>query len=451
MTENLSKTVSQYIGPNGPDPAELTLCVHCGLCLNYCPTYLELGTEPDSPRGRLQLMRALDEGRVDASPRVQLHFDRCLQCRACETACPSNVPYGRLMEATRANFFERRPKSLRQRLLWGLVMRRIFPYPRRLKFLLSGLRWYQKCGFQNLIRRTGILWRISTKLASIEALTPNATRPFFHPRDIYSYSSSTTTKTSAALLTGCVMPFIYGDTHRATARVLSRNGVRLVAAEKQVCCGALHAHSGDIETAKKLARKNIDVFLASEPDAIVVNSAGCGSHMKEISHMLRDDPEYASKAAYFSSLVSDIHEYLVKINFEPPKGVIQRSITYQDSCHLVHAQQITEAPREILRSIPGLDLREMEHPDRCCGSAGIYSLAQSELSRDLLKSKMTEINATSAEQVCSANPGCMVQLDAGLRLFGDRKTEKTERTLHTIELLDESYRNAEGTQYADKV
>ena len=257
------------------------------------------------------------------------------------------------------------------------------------------------------------------------------------------------------------MPLSHPDTHHATARVLSRNGVRVTAPAGQLCCGALHAHGGDVEEARRLARRNIDQFLPSDsdlaadasadanldatPDAIVVNAAGCGSHMKEYGRLLRDDPAYADRAARFATLVRDVSEYLSQIGFEAPKGALDRSVTYQDSCHLVHAQRVKSAPRELLRSIPGLELREMRRPDGCCGGAGLYSVMQSDLSDAILRDKMSDIDQTQADQVCSANPGCLLQLDAGLRLY----VESTwMRSAHVVDLLDESYRRAEGEDYA---
>ena len=437
-------TLSRFVGPDRPDGAELGLCVHCGFCLNACPTYLDLGVETESPRGRLHLMKALDEGRVDLTPRVQLHLDRCLQCRACETACPSLVPFGRLMEATRAGLFTQRRQSPLQRWLWRLVMCEIFPDPRRLRLLARALRAFERSGMQGLLRRTGLLRRLAPRLADIDALSPDLTQPFFEPRHVQRYRVTGAPRARVALLTGCVMPLAFGAAHYATVRVLVRNGIAVVAPESQACCGALHAHSGDLATARRLARKEIDCFLAVAPDAIIVNSAGCGSHMKEYGHLLRNDRRYAAKATQFAALVKDVHEYLVETGIDPPRGALKRSVTYQDSCHLVHAQRVTTAPRELLRAIPGLELREMAHPDRCCGSAGLYSLLQTEISRRLLRDKMTEIAATGADQVCTANPGCMLQLDAGLRGDG-----RGGRSLHVIQLLDESYRLAEGDSYAD--
>ncbi len=435
--------LSRFISPDAPDSAELTLCVHCGFCLNACPTYIELGVETESPRGRLYLMRALDEGRIDLTPRVQRHFDRCLQCRACETACPSNVPFGRLMERTRADLFQQKKSKPVQRLLWRVIMRGVFSHPKRLRAAGRSMQLFQTSGLQRFVRSSGLLDRFAPALAEVDALAPDFTKPFFRPQDARQYRSVGEARARVAFLTGCVMPLTFGETHHATLRVLARNKIDVVAPEDQFCCGALHAHNGDVEEARALGRKNIDRFLRLKPDAILVNSAGCGSHMKEYGHLFRNDPVYRDRAARFADLVKDIHEYLIAVGFDPPAGDLGRSVTYQDSCHLVHAQGVATAPRAILRQIPGLELREMAHPDRCCGSAGIYSIVQKNLSRQLLANKMAEINATGADLVCTANPGCMVQLDAGLRLFG-----AGGRSLHAIELLDESYAIAEGPDYA---
>lgn len=440
---NRRAVLSRFVGPDKPDSGELTLCVHCGFCLNACPTYLELGVETESPRGRLYLMRALDEGRVDLTPRVRSHLDRCLQCRACETACPSLVPFGRLMEATRADLFQNQPQPLKQRFLWRLIMREVFPYPTRLRVLWTTLAWYQRSGLQRLVRLSGILKLVAPKLADLDALAPDATQPIFLPCDVDRYAPPPNPRARVALLTGCVMPLAFGDTHHATVRVLLRNRVAVDAPHGQICCGALHAHSGDLQAARRLARVNIDHFLAADPDAIIVNSAGCGSHMKEYAHLLRRDSKYAAKAARFAALVKDVHEYLVDLGIDPPRGALNRSVTYQDSCHLVHAQKVTTAPRTLLRQIPGLELREMAHPDRCCGAAGIYSVVQGPIARQILKTKMEEITATRADQVCTANPGCMLQLDTGLRLFGHGG-----RSRHVVQLLDESYARAEGRDYS---
>lgn len=431
-----------WLTEDRPDEGELGLCVHCGFCLNACPTYLDLGVETDSPRGRIALMRALDTGRIEWTPRVQQHFDQCLQCRACETACPSKVPYGRLMEATRAEAFAQQRWPRRQRLIWRLVMRGIFPYPRRMRLAGYGLKLYQRSGLQSLIRRTGLLSRFAPKLAGIDALSPDARRPFYANREASQVAATEPVRGRAALITGCMMPLAYPDTHRATVRVFARNGVPVEAPSTQVCCGALHAHGGDVEAARELARANVDAFIASDgesPDAILVNAAGCGSHLKEYGHLLRNDPQYAGRAADFAGRVRDVHEYLVELGFSAPQGRIERTVTYQDSCHLAHAQNVRTAPREVLNSIPGLEISEMRRPDRCCGSAGIYSVMQADISQRVLAEKLEDVLGTGAEQVCTANPGCMLQLDAGIARY-DEAGQMIPRTAHAIELLDEAYR-----------
>ena len=436
-----------WLTEDRPDAGELGLCVHCGFCLNVCPTYHDLGLETDSPRGRIALMRGLDDGRIEWSPRVQRHFDQCLQCRACETACPSKVPYGRLMEATRAEAFARDKWPRRQRIIWRLIMRGLFPYPRRMRLAGYGLKLYQRTGLQALTRKSGLLKRLAPKLADIDALSPVADQPFYANREAAAVVAAKPIRARAALITGCMMPLAYPETHRATVRVFARNRVAVSAPESQVCCGALHAHGGDVEAARDLARQNIDAITpqASDlPDAILINAAGCGSHLKEYGHLLRNDSAYAERAAAFAARVRDVHEYLVEIGFSPPQGQIERTVTYQDSCHLAHAQNVRSAPRDVLRSIPGLTLSEMRTPDKCCGSAGIYSVVQSDISRRVLAEKMEDVLTTGAEQVCTANPGCMLQLDAGIARFDDER-RMTSRSTHAIELLDESYRLADQT------
>ncbi len=431
-----------WLTEDRPDEHELGLCVHCGFCLNACPTYLDLGIETDSPRGRIALMRALDTGRVDWTPRVQQHFDQCLQCRACETACPSKVPYGRLMEATRAEAFAQKRWPRRRRIVWKIVMRGVFPSPRRMRLAGYGLKLFQLSGLQALVRRSGLLRRLSPALADIEALSPDARDRFYNNAEAARERPAQPVRLNANLLTGCMMPLAYPETHRATVRVFARNGVAVSAPNEQVCCGALHAHGGDVELARQLARKNIDAFLpdgVAPPDAILINAAGCGSHLKEYGHLMRNDLAYAGRAADFAERVRDVHEYLVEIGFTAPTGAVNRTVTYQDSCHLSHAQNVRKAPRQLLGSIPGLQLREMRTPDRCCGSAGIYSIMQADISQRVLAEKMEDMLATGAEQVCTANPGCMLQLDAGIARF-DTEGTLSSRSAHAIELLDESYR-----------
>ena len=416
-----------------PDPIiglrqeDLARCVHCGFCLQACPTYVVLAMETESPRGRIHLARALTEGRVGPTPSVLRHFDLCLQCRACETACPSGVPYGRIMEGARAlvQSGPARPASWRLR---SLLLRLLFAAPWRLRLLFSLLRLYQRSPLAPLAGRF-----LPRPLREMEAFVPRVPDRFFAAKRILAEPASAP-RSSVALLTGCVMPLAYPRSHEATVRVLQRNGCRVLAPADQVCCGALHLHNGDPEAARRLARRNIDVFLATGVDAVVVNAAGCGSVMKEYGELFENDPRYAEKAERLASIVKDVSEFLAGLPFTPPKGRLPLRVTYQDSCHLAHAQRIREAPRAVLKSIPGLDLVEMESPDRCCGSAGIYNLTQPAMSRRLLDDKMTDALATGCEVIATANPGCMLQLEAGVRRRGSG-----QEVVHVVELLDRAY------------
>ena len=412
-----------------PSAADMSQCVHCGFCLQECPTYLELGLETDSPRGRIHLIQALADGRADATPSLVRHLDLCLQCRACETACPSGVPFGRIMESGRAMLVQEGRVPLAWRLrVW--LLRLLLPYPKRLRILFSVLRLYQRTGLQRLLRASRLLRIMPGKLAEAESMLPVVPHRPFELRP-----EATTAKRRVALLTGCVMPLLYPNTHEATVRVLARHGFQVVAPDAQRCCGALNLHAGDRRTGRELARRNIDAFLAADVEAVIVNSAGCGSTLKEYGELLEQDPEYVERAHRFSALVQDVTEFLASLPIEPPRSAVAQRVTYQDSCHLVHAQQVRSAPRELLRAIPGLELVEMEAPDRCCGSAGIYSFAQREMSLRLLDDKMRDVAATNAPVIATANPGCMMQLEAGLRRHG-----LPGRVVHIVELLDEAYR-----------
>ena len=429
-----------------PSAKDMSQCVHCGFCLQECPTYLQLGLETDSPRGRIHLIEALTDGKVSATPALTQHLDLCLQCRACETACPSGVPFGRIMESGRAMLVQ----SGRVPLAWRLrvwLLRQLFPYPKRLRLLFSLLRLYQRSGLRWLLRTSRLLRILPGGLAEAESMLPEVPPRAFEPPAEPSAGAAAARR--VALLTGCVMPLLYPRTHEATVRVLDRHGLQVVAPPEQRCCGALNLHAGDRRTARELARRNIDAFLSAGVEAVIVNSAGCGSTLKEYGELLEQDPAYAEKAQRFSALVRDVTEFLTELPFEPPRGGVRQRVTYQDSCHLVHAQQVRSAPRELLRAIPGLELVEMQSPDRCCGSAGIYSLAQRGMSLRLLDDKMRDVAATfqaeptgsaDATVIATANPGCMLQMEAGLRRHG-----LPGRVVHIVELLDEAYR-AEGEE-----
>ncbi len=425
-----------------PSAEEISQCVHCGFCLQQCPTYLQLGTETDSPRGRIHLIRALADGKAAATPSLVHHLDLCLQCRACETACPSGVHFGSIMESGRAMLVQqgRLPFAWRLRV-W--LLRQTFPHQTRLRLLFGLLRLYQRSGLQRLVRATRLLRLLPGGLADAESMLPDVpSRSFALPEGApmppASVGGGDQGMRRVALLTGCVMPLLYGRTHEATVRVLAKHGIGIVPVADQRCCGALSLHAGDRRTTRELARRNIDAFLAADVEAIIVNSAGCGSSMKEYGELLERDPDYAEKAQRFSSLVRDVTEFLVGLPLQLPKGPLPCRVTYQDSCHLVHAQKVRSAPRELLRSIPGLELIELEAPDRCCGSAGVYSFAQREMSLRLLDDKMRDVASAGTQVIATANPGCMMQLEAGLR-----RHKLPGRVVHIVELLDEAYRAEE--------
>lgn len=409
-----------------PTDEDLAQCVRCGLCLQHCPTFVQTGLETESPRGRLYLMRALAVGIIEPTENVVGHLDQCLQCRNCEAVCPSGVPYGRIMERTRASILHSKHAPPEWRLR-SSFLRRMISSPSGLSALAGALRLFEASGIRALAERIPVL-RDRTLLA------PSIGGKPFRESGVLARPEGSA-RARVAILTGCIMAQAYGRVHRATVRVLARNGCEVAAPSAQVCCGALHAHNGDLPMAQELARKNIDAFLEAGVEAIVVNSAGCGAAMKEYGELLADDGEYAERAEQFSSRVKDVSEFLVGLPFERPTGRLERTVTYQDSCHLAHAQRISAAPREIMQSVAGLDLVEMEHADRCCGSAGVYSLTQPQMSLDLLDDKMRHVRATNAPIIATANPGCMSQLEAGLR-----REHMDGRVVHVVELLDRAYR-----------
>jgi glycolate oxidase iron-sulfur subunit len=409
---------------------DIARCVHCGFCLQACPTYIELGMETDSPRGRIALVDALVSGRAEPTPSLLGHLDLCLQCRACETACPSSVPYGRIIETARSRVMQdgTAPRSWRLR---ALALRQLLPHRRRLGAAVTALRLYGASPLPAVLRRTGAL-RLIPALGATAQMPPRVPRSPFRPP----LQPAGLTR-RVAMLSGCVMPHLYPAAHAATVRVLNRLGYRVVFPPSETCCGALSLHAGDRRFARELAKRNVDAFLAAGVSAVVVNSAGCGSTMKEYGELLAPDAGYAARAAELSSMTKDVLEFVAEHDL-PPLAALERVVTYQDSCHLVHAQKVAKAPRALLRAIPGLELREMAAPDRCCGSAGIYNMVQPAMSRRLLASKMDDVAATGARCIATANPGCMMQLDAGARQRGMDTT-----VVHLIELLDEAMARAE--------
>ena len=424
--------------PDGPREEDMYKCVHCGFCLQACPTYLETGLETESPRGRIALMKAVNEGRIGITPEVYRHWDLCIQCRACEVACPSGVPYGNLIEATMSEVEPRRKKRFFPRLLGSLVLNKIIPHQGRLEFLASVLRLYQWSGLQTAIRKTKVLSALAPGLAELEMSSPTVSKRRFKARGQV-YPAQGTTRATVAMLSGCVMPLMHGPEMDAVVRVLTKNGCDVEVTEGQGCCGALHSHVGDLDRARELARKNIEAFESRGVDDVIVASAGCGARMKEYGHLLEDDPHFAERAARFSATVKDIHEYLVDLPFSPPTARVEKRVTYQDSCHLANAQRITDAPRAILTSIPGVKLVEMERSDVCCGAGGTYTITEREFSLRVLNSKMHNVGQTNADVLATANPGCVLQLQYGTQRYGP-----PVEVMYVTDLLDEAYRREDG-------
>jgi glycolate dehydrogenase iron-sulfur subunit len=413
--------------PNSPlahERSGIDACVHCGFCLQACPTYLTLEDENDSPRGRIVLMRALLEGRLEpTNESVETHITRCLGCRACETACPAGVPYGHLLEATRATMAQFRPISSIARLILAS-----FERPMLLRMAMAGGRVLRNTGIARLLSR--LPGRFGFAMAML-ASTRRRSRPQHRSVEPRAPGRGTT-----ALLTGCVMAGLFEDTNRATERVLAVNEYHVRPAPGQRCCGALHAHAGDADGARRLARANIAAFERANVDYVCVNAAGCGAIMKEYPHLLADDPDWAKRAADIAAKVRDVSELLSAAG--PARGgALRTRVAYDAPCHLMHAQRITVPPLDVLRAIPELELVPLAESDVCCGSAGIFNLIEPETSDVVLRRKLAHIATANPEVVATGNPGCLMQIGAGLLHARSRIHAR-----HPVELLDASYGSA---------
>ena len=406
--------------PLGRAAKGLDACVHCGFCLQACPTYLVLDDENDSPRGRIVLMRALVDGTLPTTDvDVRTHIDRCLGCRACETACPSGVPYGHLLEATRATLTAERPNPFVARAI-------LFAFARRplMRLFMLGGRLTRALGVSRLLAR--VPGRLGFAMAMLESTRRSL------PTARYT-APSAGSRGTVALLNGCVMEGLFAETNRATERTLAANDFSLLAAPGQRCCGALHAHAGDAGTARDLARANIAAFEQSGAAMIGVNSAGCGAIMKEYGILLADDPAWKERAAAFASRVRDVSE-LLALAGPRPGAHLARTVTYDAPCHLLHAQRVISAPLRVLAAIPGLSLVPLEGSEHCCGSAGIYNLVEPDTSDRVLAPKLANIAATEASFVATGNPGCLMQIGGGLI-----QASMGARAIHPVDLLDASY------------
>jgi glycolate oxidase iron-sulfur subunit len=412
-------------------------CVHCGFCLPACPTYLLWGREADSPRGRIYLIKAELEGRVSMTETFRRHFDTCLGCMSCVTACPSGVQYDRLIEATRPHIERGTTRAAGDRLFRGLLFA-LFSRPDRLRRLSVLLRVYQRSGLQRVVRASGALGLLPKRLAALERLTPVASCQRDLPAVVPVTPAGGPVRRRVGLLLGCVQRVFFSEVNEATARVLAAEGCEVHVPPAQGCCGALMLHAGREEEAAGAARRLIDVFEASGVEQIVINAAGCGSAMKTYGELLRHDPSYADRARAFAAKCVDVSELLAELEPRSPRHPLSLRVAYHDACHLQHAQRVRRQPRQILRSIPDLELCEIAEGDICCGSAGVYNLLEPDAAGSLRDRKVKHVLDTNADVIVSANPGCLLQISSGLEGAG-----RPMRTMHLVQLLDASIRGTD--------
>jgi glycolate oxidase iron-sulfur subunit len=419
------------------DYSVLQQCMHCGLCLPTCPTYDATKLERNSPRGRIALMRAIADDRLEATRTFAEEMYFCLGCLACMTACPAGVNYAEHFEHARAE--AERSQVLagpKRNFIRRFTVGWLFMDLRRLRLVGRLMRLYQQLGFQTLVRKSGVMKLFPKRLQELESMTPRVQARFSAELIPPVTPAKGARKYRVAMLTGCAQDLIFSDVNRDTVDVLARNGCEVVTPPKQDCCGSLHAHNGEWELAKVLARRNIDQFPPSEFDAIITNAAGCGSHLKHFATLLANDPEYVDRAKEWDRKVKDIHEWLAQIGIaQPPSKQGERAITYHEACHLCHGQKITAQPRQVLKAIPGLELVELPESTWCCGSAGIYNLIQPEMANQLLERKIKHIKSTGVTTVATGNPGCLLQI-----INGARREGLNLRVAHPVSLLADAYR-----------
>ncbi|EDX87641.1 Cysteine-rich domain protein [Synechococcus sp. PCC 7335] len=416
-----------------PEQSLIDACVHCGFCLPTCPSYRVIGKENDSPRGRIYLMDAINKGEAPLSPASVQHFDTCLGCLACTTACPSGVQYDKLISSVRPQIQRNHPRSIKQKAVRQLIFS-LFPYPDRIRLLLTPLILYQKLGISKLLQKTGLLKQLSPNLAAMESLLPPVTASCFSDNLPEEIPATTDKRYRVGMILGCVQRVFFSGVNQATARVLSANGCEIVVPRSQGCCSALPEHQGETAQAQALARQMIDSFEGTGVEYIIINAAGCGHTLKEYGHILADDPAYADRAKAFSAKVRDVQEFLAEVGLNAELHPLQKDplvTVYQDACHLLHGQKISRQPRTLLQQIPGLVLKEPLDAALCCGSAGVYNMLQPEIAEELGQMKATNLVKTGATLIASSNPGCSLQIKQALEKQGQKVMLK-----HPMELLD---------------
>ena len=422
---------------NPPDPKLIDTCVHCGFCLSTCPSYRVLGKEMDSPRGRIYLMDAINEGDAPLNEVTSQHFDTCLGCLACVTTCPSGVQYDKLISATRHQVTRNQKRTFSDNVIRTLIFN-LFPYPHRLRPLLVPLFIYQKLGLPKVVRKTGLLKKVFPRLAAMESILPEVTVDSFRDNLPEVIPAQGEKRYRVGVILGCVQRLLFSPVNEATVRVLTANGCEVVIPKSQGCCAALPEHQGQAEQAKSLARQMIDSFENTGVDFVIINAAGCGHTLKEYGHILADDAEYREKAEAFAANVKDIQEFLISAGITAKLNRLtdrDLTIVYQDACHLLHGQKISLQPRQLLQQIPGVKLKEPLDAALCCGSAGVYNMLQPEIADELGVQKVENLLNTGAELIASSNPGCSLQIKKHLELQGKQVT-----VMHPIELLDYSIR-----------
>lgn len=413
---------------------EILNCMRCGFCLSACPTYRETGKETASPRGRIAMMKAVAAGQLEISEKFDSDMYLCLGCRACETACPAGVPYGTLIEGAREAVETHLKRPVVTRFVRHLTMKRLFPYPDRMRKLGNFLYFYQKSGLRALVRKSGVMNLFPTGVAEMEKAVPEVAAPSARKERKRFLPAKGPKRMTVGLFTGCVMDAVFFETNEATAKLLSAFGCDVVYIEGQTCCGALHAHAGDRQSARELAKQNIEAFERSGVEVLVNNAGGCGAALKEYHHWFQGDAGWEERARNFTAAQRDINELLASLPI-PNMRPLPYRVTYQDSCHLAHGQKIRLQPRELLKRIPGLEYVELPEADRCCGSAGIYNITNFGMSMRILDGKMQHVKGTKANVIVTSNPGCLLQMRAGIRRAG---LEGSVRAVHIADLLYEA-------------
>ncbi|WP_202077513.1 (Fe-S)-binding protein [Caldalkalibacillus salinus] len=437
-------SLGNYLWRDPPDENKWADCVHCGMCLESCPTYELTGQEQHSPRGRVHLIKSVAEGKIEVNESFTDPIFECLDCRACTTACPADVDVGGLIEEARGQIRQAMPLKGWKKMANNLFLHHLFPHPRRLNTLGKLLKFYQQSGLRTLVKKTKLLHIMPSHLINMEAVMPEiggSVRDRYKGQKVIPAEGET--KHEVAMLTGCVMDVMFGDINQSTINVLTRNGNAVTVPENQTCCGALHVHAGEREMGRALAKQNIEAF--EEAEKVIVNAAGCGSMLKEYPALFREEPGWREKAEHFAQKVEDISQYLHDTGYQVPRATLNETrLTYHDACHLAHGQGIRQEPRELLLDIPGVEMVPMAHADRCCGSAGIYNITNPDTAGDVLDLKMDTI-PRDVEWIAMGNPGCMLQMAVGIHKYG-----RNQRVVHTVQLLDWAYQKEDGQEQTNK-